>query len=156
MTVPLESVRFTSGDGATSIPSYLATPSGHGPHPVVLILRGVAGPDDGYTEIARQLAEWGYVALVHGWKVRGSDPADELVYADLQGAMTFLESLGQADLTRLAVFGFCRGGVHAVMAARAHPEIRVIVVFHGFPLRPAGAPSRARALGLAPRGEKPP
>src|SRR4029077_5902948 len=47
------------------------------PHPVVLILRGVAGPDDGYTEIARRLAEWGYVALVHGWKVRGADPTDE-------------------------------------------------------------------------------
>ena len=144
-----EVVIFTSGDGATSVPSYLATPSGHGPHPVVLILRGVAGPDDGYTDIARQLAGWGYVALVHGWKVRGSDPADELVYADLQGAMAFLESVGQADLTRLAVFGFCRGGVHAVMAARAHPEIRVIVVFHGFAFRPAGAQAGAEPYDLA-------
>jgi dienelactone hydrolase len=45
----------------------------------VLILRGVAGPDDGYTEIAARLAGWGYVALVHGWKVRGSDPTDGLV-----------------------------------------------------------------------------
>ena len=130
---------FTSGDGETSVPSYLATPDRPGPHPVVLILRGVAGPDDGYTEIARRLAEWGYVALVHGWKVRGTDPADELVYADLRGAMTFLGSVGQADLQRLAVFGFCRGGVHAVMAARAHPEIRVMVVFHGFAFRPLRA-----------------
>jgi dienelactone hydrolase len=70
-----------------------------GSHPVVLILRGVAGPDDGYTEIARRLADWGYVALVHGWKVRGADPTDEPVYADLQGAMSFLGSVGQADLT---------------------------------------------------------
>ena len=90
MSVRLESVTFTSGDGETRVPSYLATPDRHGPHPVVLILRGVAGPDDGYTEIARRLAEWGYVALVHGWKVRGTDPTDEPVYADLQGAMTFL------------------------------------------------------------------
>ena len=57
MTARLESVTFTSGDGETSVPSYLATPDGHGPHPVVLILRGVAGPDDGYTEIAGRLAE---------------------------------------------------------------------------------------------------
>ena len=135
----LRSVTFTSGDGETSVPSYLATPDRHGSHPAVLILRGVAGPDDGYTEIASRLAEWGYVALVHGWKVRGTDPVDGLVYADLQGAMTFLGSVGQADLRRLAVFGFCRGGVHAVMATRAHPEIRVIVVFHGFAFRPAGA-----------------
>jgi carboxymethylenebutenolidase len=149
MTVRLESVTFTSGDGETSIPSYLAIPERRGPHPVVLILRGVAGPDDGYTEIARRLAEWGYVALVHGWKIRGTDPGDEAVYADLRGAITFLESLGQVDLQRLAVFGFCRGGVHAVMAARAHPEIRVIVVFHGFAFRPAGAEPGVEPFDLA-------
>ena len=72
MTARLASVSYTSGDGGTTIPSYLASPDGDGPHPAVLILRGVAGPDDGYTEIARRLAEWGYVALLHGWKVRGS------------------------------------------------------------------------------------
>ena len=149
MTARLESVTFTSGDGETGVPSYLATPDSPGPHPVVLILRGVAGPDDGYTEIARRLAEWGYVALVHGWKVRGTDPMDEPVYADLRGAMTFLGSVTQADLGRLAVFGFCRGGVHAVMAARAHPEIRVIVVFHGFAFRPAGAQPGAEPYDLA-------
>ena len=31
MTVALESVTFTSGDGETSVPSYLATPERHGP-----------------------------------------------------------------------------------------------------------------------------
>ena len=149
MTVRLESVTFTSADGETSVPSYLATPEDHGPHPVVLILRGVAGPDDGYTEIASRLAEWGYVALVHGWKVRGSDPTDGPVYADMQGAMTFLKSIGQADLQKLAVFGFCRGGVHAFMAARAHAEIRVIVVFHGFAFRPPRAQRGAEPYDLA-------
>jgi carboxymethylenebutenolidase len=149
MTVKLEQVTFTSGDGSTLIPSYLASPDGDGPHPVVLILRGVAGPDDGYTEIAQRLAEWGYVALVHGWKVRGSDPTDDPVYADLQGAMSFLKSVGQADLKRLAVFGFCRGGVHALMAARAHADISVVVVFHGFAFRPAGAQPGAEPYDLA-------
>src|SRR5215470_6867683 len=149
MTVALESVTFTSADGQTRVPSYLATPDGPGPHPVVLILRGVAGPDDGYTEIARRLAEWGYVALMHGWKVRGDNPADEPVYADMRGAMTFLKSVGQADLARLAVFGFCRGGIHAFMAARAHPEIRVVVVFHGFAFRSARAQRGAEPYDLA-------
>jgi len=149
MSVQLESVTFTSGDGETRVPSYLATPDRHGLHPVVLILRGVAGPYDGYTEIARRLAEWGYVALVHGWKVRGTDPTDEPVYADLQGAMTFLRSVDQADLKKLAVFGFCRGGVHALMAARAHTEIRVVVVFHGFAFRPPGAQPGAEPYDLA-------
>ena len=139
MSVQLSRVTYTSSDGETEIPSYLATPDTEGPHPTVVILRGVAGPDDGYTEIARRLAEWGYVALLHGWKVRGNDPPDDSVYEDLKGAMTFIESVRQADPDRLAVFGFCRGGVHAVMAARAHPEIRAIVVFHGFAFRPLRA-----------------
>src|SRR5207244_10899988 len=116
--VRVTSVTFASGDGATPIPSYLAVPGGPGPHPAVLILRGVAGPDDGYTEIAGRLAEWGYVALMHGWKIRGANPPDAPVYDDLKGALTFLRSVSLADQRRLAVFGFCRGGVHALMAAR--------------------------------------
>src|SRR5258705_12242514 len=104
MTVRLESVTFTSGDGETRVPSYLASPDHDGPYPVVLILRGVAGPDDGYTEIARRLAERGYVALLHRWKVGGADPPDEPLYAGLQGAMSFLGSVGRADLQKLARF----------------------------------------------------
>jgi carboxymethylenebutenolidase len=144
----LTSVSFVSGDGTTQIPSYLALPAGDGPHPAVLILRGVAGPDDGYTEIARRLAGWGYAALMHGWKIRGNDPPDVLVYDDLKGAITFLRSVTEADLNRLAVFGFCRGGVHAFMAAQAHEEIRAIVVFHGFAFRSSRAQPGAEPYDL--------
>ena len=49
----------------------------------------------------------------------------------------------------MAVFGFCRGGVHALMAARAHEEIRVIVVFHGFAFRPARSEPGAQPYDLA-------
>jgi carboxymethylenebutenolidase len=139
MTARVEPVTYLSGDGEMRIPSYLATPDGDGPHPAVLILRGVAGPDAGYTQIARRLAEWGYVALLHGWKIRGANPPDAPVYDDLKGALAFLQSLDRVDLTRLAVFGFCRGGVYALMAARAHEELRGIVVFHGFAFRSAAS-----------------
>lgn len=139
MRARVEPVTYPSGDGETSVPSYLATPDEDGPHPAVLILRGVAGPDAGYAQIARRLAEWGYVALLHGWKIRGANPPDAAVYDDLKGALTFLRSVGRVDQKRLAVFGFCRGGVHALMAARAHREIRVIVVFHGFAFRSAAS-----------------
>ena len=148
MTVRLDPVTYTSGDGGTTIPSYLASPDGDGPHPAVLILRGVAGPDDGYLEIARRLAEWGYVALLHGWKIRGANPPDTPVYDDLKGALTFLRSVDRVDQTRMAVFGFCRGGVHALMAARAHEELRVIVVFHGFAFRSATSAPGAEPFDL--------
>ncbi len=131
----MDAVAYPSGDGATMIPSYLATPDGDGPFPTVVILRGVAGPDDGYIEIATRLAGWGYAALLHGWKVRGDNPPDAPVYDDLRGAFAFLRSVDRVDRARIAVFGFCRGGIHALMAARAHAEIRVVVVFHGFAFR---------------------
>src|SRR5205823_4591042 len=40
MTTRLDPVSYTSADGETEIPSYMATPDGDGPHPTVLILRG--------------------------------------------------------------------------------------------------------------------
>ena len=149
MTVAIESVTYPSGDGVTAIPGYLATPEGTGPHPAVLILRGVAGPDEGYIEIARRLAEWGYAALLHGWKVRGDNPPDAPVYDDLKGALAFVRTVGTIDQKRLAVFGFCRGGVHALMAARAHEEIAVVVVFHGFAFRPGRSVPGAEPYALA-------
>ena len=56
-------------------------------NPTVLILRGVVGPGDGYTEIGERLAGWGYAAPMHGWKIRGNDPPDDLVSTDMQGAI---------------------------------------------------------------------
>ncbi len=145
MNLRTERTEYPSADGTASIPAYVAAPASPGPHPAVLILRGVAGPEDGYAEIAERLASWGYLALLHGWKIRGDDPPDATVEADLTGALAFLRSHPAADPTRLAVFGFCRGGVHALMAAAAHPDLRLVVIFHGFAFRP----ERARP-GLQP------
>ena len=149
MTVRVERVSYTSGDGQTPIPAYLAVPAGPGPHPAVLILRGVAGPEDGYTEIAQRLGGWGYVALLHGWKIRGDDPPDAPLESDLAGALKYLRSVATVDRGRLAVFGFCRGGVHALMAAAAHSDIRLIVVFHGFAFRPEQAQPGLQPYDLA-------
>jgi len=151
MTIRTQRASYPSADGRTSIPAYLAAPDSSGPHPAILILRGVAGPEDGYTEIAERLAEWGYVALLHGWKIRGDDPTDAVIGTDLAGAMAFLRSVQSADLSRLAIFGFCRGGVHALMAATAHPEIRLAIIFHGFAFRPENAQPGAEPYDMAAR-----
>jgi len=151
MSTRTERTTYPSADGATSIPAYLAAPASPGPHPAVLILRGVAGPEDGYAEIAERLAGWGYLALLHGWKIRGDDPPDAAVAADLAGALAYLRSLQAADRSRLAVFGFCRGGVHALMAATAHPDLRLAIIFHGFAFRPERARPGLQPFDLAQR-----
>jgi carboxymethylenebutenolidase len=142
---------YPSADGTTSIPAYVAMPESSGQHPAVLILRGVAGPEEGYTEIAERLAGWGCLALLHGWKIRGDDPLDAAVEADLAGALAYLRSLPAVDRARLAVFGFCRGGVHALMAATAHPDVRLAVIFHGFAFRPEDARPGVQPFELAQR-----
>lgn len=134
-----EQVTYLSGDGSTALEGYVAAPDGPGPYPAILVLRGVAGPEDGYVEICERLASWGLFAFLHGWKLRGDDPPDRPVEQDLEGAKTFLLERADVDTARLGVFGFCRGGVHALMAAAAHPEFRAAAVFHGFAFRPEQA-----------------
>lgn len=137
--VHTERFAYPSGDGKTEISGYVAVPHARGPHSAVLILRGVAGPEDGYTEIADRLSGWGYLAFLHGWKIRGDDPPDSLVTADLSGALNYLRDRSDVDRSRIAVFGFCRGGVHSLMAATAHPDVRLVIIFHGFAFRPEQA-----------------
>lgn len=144
-----ERVTYLSGDGKTDLTGYVAAPGVSGPHPAVLILRGVAGPEDGYIEIADRLAGWGYVAFLHGWKIRGDDPPDALVTADLAGALSYLRTRPDVDRGRIAVFGFCRGGVHSLMVATAHADIRLVVIFHGFAFRPEQAQAGLQPYDLA-------
>jgi len=138
-----------SGDGQTKLTGYIAAPHGSGPHPTVLILRGVAGPEAGYTEIAERLEDWGYLAMLHGWKIRGDDPPDRPVQDDLAGVVAYLCSRRDVDAARLAVYGFCRGGVHALMAATAHAQIRLVTIFHGFAFRPEQAQPGLQPFDLA-------
>ena len=133
--VKTERITYPSAEGGIGLAGLVAVPDGPGPHPAVLILRGVAGPEDGYSEIAERLAGWGYLAVLHGWKVRGDDPPDGPVLADLAGAMDHVRARPDVDPGRIAVFGFCRGGVHALMAAAAHSDIRLLAIFHGFAFR---------------------
>jgi carboxymethylenebutenolidase len=145
----LESITYQSGDGSVTLPGLFAMPDRPEPRPAILVLRGVAGPVDGYSEIVERLAGWGYCALLHGWKIRGDDPPDAEVGADLAGALAFLRAAPGVDTQRLAVFGFCRGGVHALMAATAHEDIRLVVIFHGFAFRPEQARPGLQPYDLA-------
>jgi len=143
MTVRLESVTFTSGDGETRVPSYLATPDRDGPHPTVLILRGVAGPDDGYTEIARRLAEWGYYVVSHDryhraepWYTMKSRDDDEVkkmfglvlgttedeVAEDLTALLAWLPSDPAARGGAMGCIGYCIGARSALSTLRDRGE----------------------------------
>lgn len=127
-------VTYPSGDG-TAIRSYLVIPAGCGMPPAVLILRGVAGPDDGYVEIADRFAGAGYAVLVHGWQVRGDDPSDREVLADAAAALGYLASRDDLRGREIGVVGYCRGGAHGVLIASKHQDIRALILVHGMSRR---------------------
>lgn len=123
-------------DGAEIKSYYVASEK---PGGAVILLRGVAGPDIGYTEIADRLAAEGYAGLVHTWQVRGNDPTDVTLLADIDAAIIFLKERPELSGQPIAVFGYCKGGGYAVLAAAQSRDICAIVAFHGFARRPDGA-----------------
>lgn len=127
-------VTYSSGDG-TPIRSYLVVPAGGGRPPAVLVLRGVAGPDDGYVEIACRFADAGFAVLVHAWQVRGDDPPDGEVLADAAAALRFLASRDDLRGREIGVVGYCRGGAHGVLVASKHQDVRALVLMHGMSRR---------------------
>lgn len=126
---------YKSGIDGTEIKSYFAHHSGQTGAPAVLMLRGVAGPDDGYAKIADRLAVEGFAALVHSWQVRGNDPGDAELIGDIRAGLAFLALRPEIDRNRIAVFGYCKGGGQAILAAVDCPEIKAVVSFHGFAKR---------------------
>jgi carboxymethylenebutenolidase len=133
---------YASGIDGKEIRSYfVAPPKAAG---AVILLRGVAGPDSGYTEIADRLAQEGFAGLVHTWQVRGNDLDDATLVGDLASAIKFVQQREPAAAKNLAVFGYCKGGGFAVLAAARLPEIRAVVAFHGFARRPEGGSETAR------------
>jgi len=146
---------YQSAQDGTIFRSYFA-PAKAPSSPTVLILRGVAGPDSGYTAIADQLAAIGYAALVHAWQVRGDDPDDPTLVGDINSALEYLRGCPEVDAERIAAFGYCRGGGQALIAAAVCPWIRVVVCFHGFARRrDAGSPTRGHPLELVKQIRQP-
>jgi len=133
---------YKSGIDGTEVRSYFVHPQGKTGAAAVLMLRGVAGPDDGYIKIADRLADAGLAALVHSWQVRGNDPGDAELIGDIRAGLGYLASRPEVDRNRIAAFGYCKGGGQAILAAVECPEIKAVVSFHGFakrtqPLDPA-------------------
>lgn len=140
---------YESADG-TKLTSYFVAPERR-PAPAVLMLRGIAGPDSGYTVIADRLARAGYAALVHQWQVRGNDPTDAQLLADIGAALAFLSHRPACDPAKAAIFGYCKGGGQAILAAAQYPVVRAVVAFHGFARRPDGPdPERADPIAVVP------
>jgi dienelactone hydrolase len=153
--------------GGAALEGHVAIPAFEGPRPAVLLCHTWRGQSDFERGKAERLAaELGVVAIaldVFGAGVRGHS-ADECraliapfmadrsqLRARLAAGIEAARAHPAVDATRVAVVGFCFGGLCALDVARMGADVRAAVAVHGL-LHPAAgesaAPIRARVLVL--------
>ena len=117
-----------------------------GRRPVVLIAHAWGGRDEFVLEQANRLAELGYVGFaldMYGKGVLGDGPETnsklmqplledrQLLQQRMQKGLDTARKLDIADRERVAVIGFCFGGLCALDLARSGADIRAAISFHG-------------------------
>ena len=121
----------TLHDAPLTVGARLQIPETGGPHPVVIILHGSAGPSGREGGYARALVGHGMATLEPDqWSPRrlagGSEGRPRTVIEtlpDLYGARRFLAQHPAIDPRRIAVMGFSFGGVASMLAAtKAHND----------------------------------
>lgn len=145
----------------------VARPAGPGPHPAVLIAPTIRGPSDQERAVAERLAGLGYMGVlidVYGKGKRDMLAEDAraemdalladraLLRARLLAALAFTQGLDGVDPARIAVIGYCFGGLCALDVARTGTDaVKGVVSLHGVFSRPALGPQgpiRAKVLVL--------
>lgn len=131
--------------------AYVAT-SGQAPRPTVLIAHQWAGQSDHERATADRLAALGFTGIaidVYGRGRRGDASADNSALMQpwmqdraalrrrLLAAVAFAKELDSVDASRIAVIGYCFGGLCALDVARsATADVRGAISLHGIFARP--------------------
>lgn len=142
-------VDYRAGD--LDAQAYVARPQGPGPHPVVLIAPTVRGPTDLEHRKADALAAEGYLAFVVDHYGKDKRDLGERAFAlmnellgdrarlrrQLIDALETAAGLDGADPARIAIIGYCFGGLCALDLARTGTDrLKGAVSVHGIFSRP--------------------
>lgn len=129
------------GHNGDSIHAYAARPLGPGPFGGVVLVHHMPGWDEFYREMARRLAQHGYVVVCpdlycragHGTPddaaavARGSGgSADEVVVGDLAATMQYIRSLPYSN-AKVGIIGTCSGGRYSYLTACRTPGFNAVV-----------------------------
>jgi carboxymethylenebutenolidase len=151
--------------------AYLARPVKAGKYPAIIVIHENAGLSDHIRDVARRLADQGYVALAPDYlsrlggttkvtpkgeglaKIREMVPWQN-VAEDTAAGFDYLKVLPDVRSDRLGLMGFCWGGEMTFAAATQIPSLDAVVVYYGRSPDPLDNVKNIRAPVMAHYGEK--
>jgi carboxymethylenebutenolidase len=137
------------------IPAYYAVPKGKGKRPVVLVVGEIWGNHEHIKDVVRRVAKAGYFAVANEpyfrigelWKlteikevVAGANQlTDEQAVSDLDAVVAWAGKHPRANVEKLGITGFCRGGRMVWMYTAHNKKVDAGVAWYGslMPIPPA-------------------
>lgn len=154
-------------DGAHELHGFLAYDDAiNDPRPAVLVVHDWSGRNAFACEKAKMLADMGYVGFaldMYGQAQIGHSTEEKmalmtplvsdrnLLLNRVRAAFDVLVTMPEVDANRIAIIGFCFGGLCALDLARSGADIKGAVSFHGLLNKPdihQTAPIKAKVLAL--------
>lgn len=140
----LEPRQLSDPDIIPAVWGVLKIPNAAGPHPGVILLPGSSGWQAAYPQIAKSLADSGFVALALDYHAEtGPEPSAEervrewrlqqwpLWQATVQNAVAYLQASPPVSGRHIGLVGYSLGADLTVSVASALPGVRAVVVFFG-------------------------
>lgn len=137
------------------------------PRPAVIVAHDWSGRNEFACNKAKMLAEMGYLGFaldVYGQGRQGVTNDEksalmqplandrELLRDRLQAALDVVSTMSEVDSNRIAIIGFCFGGMCALDLARSGADIKAAVSFHGTLGKPEIKSEEIKAKILALHG----
>ena len=129
------------------MPGYYAVPKKPGKYPVVLVVGEIWGMHEHIKDVVRRVAKAGYFAVTNEqyWKIgelwklpdikqviaEANKLSDEQAFNDLDSTVRWAEKQPKANVKRLAVTGFCRGGRMVWMYTAHNKNVDAGVAWYG-------------------------
>jgi len=137
------------------IPAYYAVPKRGGKRPVVLVVAEIWGNHEHIKDVVRRLGHAGYFAVANEpyfrigelWKLtdikeviaEANKLTDEQAFADLDAVVAWAAKDKRANVEKLGITGFCRGGRMVWMYTAHNKKVDAGVAWYGslMPIPPA-------------------
>ncbi|MDV9188759.1 CocE/NonD family hydrolase [Streptomyces sp. SR27] len=134
-----DGIRFVDipGDGGTVLKANVITPSGAGPHPLIVLPTSWAMPQIEYLAQAKQLADSGYVVVSYnsrgfwqsGGEIETAGPKD---IADASEVIDWALANTPADPAHIGMAGVSYGAGISLLAAAHDPRIKAVAALSGW------------------------